>query len=146
MRLHLLRHGIAEDAVPGQRDADRALTPEGIRKMRKAVRGMRRVVPRLDRILSSPLKRARQTADLVAEAFALEVEPCEALSLGGDPWEALKGLEGSVLLVGHEPGLSALAGGGPGRIEFRKGALARVDLPSGRLVWLLTARQLRSLA
>lgn len=146
MKLYLLRHGIAEDAAPGQRDADRALTEDGIRKMRKAARGMRAVIPRLDRVLTSPLKRALQTAGIVAEAFSLEPEPCEDLALGGDPGAALQGLAGAVLLVGHEPGLSVLAGGGPGRIEFRKGALARIDLPPGRLVWLMTNRQLRDLA
>ena len=148
MKLYLLRHGIAEDARPGQDDADRPLTSEGIRRMEKAAHGMLVVVPGLDRILTSPLKRARQTAEIVAAAFGMEAEACPDLSLDGDPRSALKGLDraSSVLLVGHEPGLSVLAAGGPGRIEFRKGALARIDLPPGRLVWLMTNRQLRSLA
>ena len=115
--------------------------------MRQAARGVAALTRGLERVLTSPFLRARQTAEIVADALGCAVEESPHLALGGDPALALKALgkAEAVLLVGHEPGLSALVGSGSGRIEFRKGALARFDLPPGRLVWLLTSRQLRIL-
>ena len=65
--LYLLRHGIAEEQRPGKSDADRALTPEGIQKTKQAARGMRALGIRPDQVLSSPLTRARETAEIICE-------------------------------------------------------------------------------
>src|SRR5690349_16379712 len=62
MQLFVIRHGVAEDGVPGQEDASRELTEGGERKLRKIVKGLRRLDIEFDRILTSPWKRAAQTA------------------------------------------------------------------------------------
>ena len=70
MQIYILRHGIAEDAGPGQSDSERALTSEGKKKLRNVLRAAHEagVTPAL--ILTSPLKRAVQTAELAAEILA----------------------------------------------------------------------------
>lgn len=67
MKIYILRHGIADDQQPGQSDSDRSLTPEGRKKLRSVLRASRAagVAPSL--ILTSPLRRAVQTAELAAE-------------------------------------------------------------------------------
>ncbi|HEX7242015.1 MAG TPA: histidine phosphatase family protein, partial [Longimicrobiaceae bacterium] len=73
MQLLVVRHAIAEDreefARTGADDSLRPLTPEGRRRMRRAARGLRRLVPRLGLLASSPLTRAAQTAQILAEAY-----------------------------------------------------------------------------
>lgn len=161
MELHILRHAIAvERDAPGQKsDRDRPLTSEGRKKLRAIARAFRVMEPELDLILSSPYVRARQTAELVAEAlhagqhlkFSAHLEP------DGDPEqliEQLGGLHGRphrVLLVGHEPYLSQLIStlltGGPDlSLTMKKGGLCKLTLHRlvyGRcatLEWLLTPR------
>ena len=141
MRLLLLRHGIAEDAGPatGHRDAPRALTPEGVARMRAAARGMAVLGVGADALLSSPLVRCRQTADIVAAAIGAGVREDPRLRPGAD-LGAVEDLllehpgARSVLLCGHQPDLSeilaALTGGA--EVDFRKGTLAVVDLTAPR--------------
>ena len=75
MNLYLLRHGIAvEPGTPGfAHDADRALTPEGERKLGKIAEAMEAMELRFDRVLSSPYLRARQTAEIIAKALGLTI-------------------------------------------------------------------------
>src|SRR5262245_2985211 len=74
MNLYLMRHGIAVTAdQPGvESDGERALTPKGIKRMRRAVRGLRRLGISFDAILTSPLVRARQTAEIVADTHGMD--------------------------------------------------------------------------
>lgn len=166
MRVYLIRHGIAVPrGSPGIiDDAARELTADGIKKMRRAVRALVRLGVDLERIWSSPLIRARQTADILAEAFpeAGSVRSLRALApeCNFDRILAILLKSGSlneVALVGHEPDLGVLAGLLlTGRrvplVEFKKGGAACIDLEPavqpcrGRLVWLLTPRQLRLLS
>jgi phosphohistidine phosphatase len=162
--LCLFRHGIAEDPSPAVLDADRALTPEGIDKTRLAAAGLRRLGFVPDVILSSPLRRAVETARILAREFemedAVELEP--RLAGGDPPEEIVRGLRdhrgaGCLLLVGHEPGLgmtaSTLLSGSPGlvRLRFKKAGAAGIAVGSlpprstGELLWFLTPRQLRDL-
>src|SRR6185503_1238230 len=109
--LYLIRHGIAEErgeAWPD--DAKRPLTEEGIARLRKSARGLARLGVSFDAILTSPLVRARQTADAVASAF--EVRPhivaAESLASGGTYQAVLADLEkqsrrSHIAVVGHEP-------------------------------------------
>lgn len=157
MQIYLLRHGIAEDAPAGMRDADRALTPDGRKKLKSvlekaAASGMS---PTL--VLSSPYRRAMQTAEVAVEVLGHK-EPIlttRALEPGSDAesvWDEIRVHkdQAQVLLTGHEPLFSALAAyllNAPSLcVDFKKGALMRVDLdpvgrvPRGVLRWMLTAK------
>jgi len=161
LRLLILRHAIAEDRAPGLADADRALTPEGVSKFERAAAGLARIVDPPDVLLTSPLKRARQTADIASRAWG-RIEPVETAALaGGTLTELAKAVDAhpdgaTVVLVGHEPHVSDLLArllGSPegGRLSFKKGGAALVELEDGledggRLVWFLTPKVLRELA
>jgi len=159
--LHLIRHAIAAergDAWPD--DAKRPLTDDGIDRMRKAARGLARLDVALDLVLSSPLVRARQTADIVAAALASRppIVTIDSLAPGSGYAALIADLEKHakrtrIALVGHEPGLGEIAArliGSRHGIEFKKGAICRIDIdeipPSGpgRLRWFLTPRMLRA--
>jgi len=170
--VYLLRHGIAAELGEGGvfHDADRPLTTEGRAKMRQEAEGMRRLGLKFNLILTSPLLRARQTAEAVAEIMELQnrVNICEALApgrgfAGGSGNDAEIFLEmgayqfDRVLLVGHQPDLSELAsfiltGNHNLNVAFKKGGLCGIQVASlpprgpGLLRWLLTPRQLRQLA
>jgi phosphohistidine phosphatase len=159
MQIYLLRHGIAEDRAVDRADATRALTAEGIRKMEQAAAGMRRLNVAVDLLLSSPLIRAQQTAEIVGQTLGLSVLLEPALAPGFDLPMLLALLEKletraaqRVMLVGHEPDLGLLTSGliGGGQIELKKGGLALVDLPhdvemDGVLRWLLPPSILRAI-
>jgi phosphohistidine phosphatase len=155
VRLYLLRHGLAD--WPGwdpDRDDERPLTKAGTAKLRAEARALERLDLGLDAILSSPLPRARESAEIVAARLGLEVALEPALAPGFDARKLGALLRRfttarALLLVGHEPDLSGviaeLAGGG--RVVLKKGGLARLDLasverPSATLVWLVAPRLL----
>ena len=163
MELYLLRHAPAVDrGTPGcGDDSQRPLTPEGRRRMKRGAKGMKALGLSFDRIFSSPWLRARDTAEIVARELKLErrLKFSRHLTAEGDPKlliaqvARLRGAPRRLLLVGHEPYLSSLAGillGGQQRvgIALKKGGLCRLDtgkLALGRrakLKWLLTLRQL----
>jgi len=166
VRLYLLRHAIAapHDPVRWSDDRERPLTPDGMRRMKRAARGMRRLGMRFDLILSSPLTRALETARIVL-ATAIgnpDLRLLKPLAPGGGTGGVLAALTGlppqsRVLLVGHEPDLGQLAAGlmldrrGEMPLAFKKGGLCRIDtegtprLGNGRLVFHLTPRILRRL-
>src|SRR6266850_6008454 len=165
MNLYLMRHGIAltRDDPSVAHDAERPLTGKGTKRMRKAARGLRELAIPFDSILTSPLSRARQTADIVASALGMEarLEEISGLAPESTVEHLMFGLtryqdRAHVLLVGHEPLLSdaaayLLGGKKPANvtIDFKKGALCRIEIDSlpatspGKLHWLLTAKQLR---
>jgi phosphohistidine phosphatase len=161
--LYLVRHAVAEERGPAwPDDAQRPLTADGARRWRRQAAGLAAIDARPDLILTSPFTRARQTADLLAAAFAKKPKVVElpALQPGARPRDVLRALEpdarrASVALVGHEPGLGELAAlliGFKTPPEFKKGGVARIDvaiLPpaagSGVLHWWLTPKLLRAL-
>ncbi|HEY7714619.1 MAG TPA: phosphohistidine phosphatase SixA [Candidatus Binatia bacterium] len=167
MNLYLMRHGIAvpADDPSVTVDAQRPLTPKGIKRTRRAARGVRRLEIPFDVILTSPVFRARQTADIVAEALGAEelVKELSGLAPESTVDHLLFGLtryqnHRHLLLVGHEPLLSnclsvLLAGSSANNatFEFKKGALCCIEIdelsPPGlcRLHWFLTPKQLRLL-
>ena len=165
MLLLVVRHAIAEDPAEYARDhaddAGRPLTPEGRKKMKRAARGLRALVPALDRLATSPLTRALQTAEILAEAYGIEPATVPTLA-PGQPTAALAAWLGSqlrhqaVAIVGHEPALSRavswfLAGGERSFIELKKGAACLLECAdhvgegSATLQWALTPSQLRDL-
>jgi len=142
LELLLLRHGIAEERSPGRADAGRALTDRGRQRTRAVLRKASGLGLQADRLVSSPLIRASQTAEIaLALGLAPALELAESLAPGGDPlplvqaWLA-SGRSGEpatrrLLLVGHEPDLGLLAarmiGAGPGSITLRKAGLALLE-------------------
>ena len=161
--LLLLRHGIAEERSPARDDAGWALTAAGRDRTRAVLERAAHLGLRADRLLSSPLARAWQTAEIARMVgLAPAIELAQALEPGGDPlpllpaWFAQGGEPTScrLLLVGHEPDLGLLAarllGAPPGAIALRKAGLALLRLPvvevggsmagTARLEWLMRPR------
>ena len=144
MLIYLLRHGIAEDGGGGLRDAERALTDEGWKKLRKAAPAWRRVVEPPQVVFSSPLRRARETASVLVDALELRTdlrideafEPSAPASLAMSLLESEQHSgTGSVAVVGHEPHLGYLLGqlltGHPRlSIPLKKGMLVAVETES----------------
>jgi len=167
MNLYLMRHGIALplDAPTVAHDGDRPLSNKGVKRIGKAAKGVRRLNIPFDGVLTSPLLRARQTAEIVASTLGLEarLEEISGLAPESTVEHLLFGLtryqdREHILLVGHEPLLSQtavhlLAGRQTANLNlgFRKGSLCRIEietLPSvspAKLHWLLTPKQLRLL-
>lgn len=143
MDIYIVRHAIAED-VPsgGGGDAARALTPEGKQKMKEAAKGFARLEPEIERIFSSPLMRAKQTAEILAASLKKTVEEMKELAPGYSPAQVCEKLMtwkkgGNIMLVGHEPNCSELAAylleGSSGiSIEFKKGAICLIEAESPR--------------
>jgi phosphohistidine phosphatase len=166
MNLFILRHGLAAD--PGDeglpknlKDADRPLSRKGQQKMWRATEAMRELELELDVVISSPLLRARQTAQIVVEAFELrrKLVFTEHLAPDGSPKLLIEQLNEAsiraknILLVGHEPYLSRFAsllisGSTLAAVELKKGALLKLevrDLSYARcatLAWLLPPKLL----
>ena len=123
--LLLLRHGIAAERVSGRDHPERPLTDRGRRRTLDVVRQLRKLDLQVGMLISSPYRRARETAQLAIEVgLAKSICLDAALQPGADPWPLLNGLSGCCLLVGHEPELSTLAasliGAPPGSLRLRK--------------------------
>jgi phosphohistidine phosphatase len=155
MRIYVLRHGIAEDARPGHPDAERALTGEGREKLRRVLRRVKAADSAPSAVLSSPYRRAIETAEVAAEVlgFGGKVVRTPALLPEASPfdtWEEIRSRkdEASILLSSHEPLTSSLVAfllGSPAlNVEMKKAALVRVDCdrfgrePKGVLKWMIT--------
>jgi phosphohistidine phosphatase len=157
MEIYILRHGIAEDAPAGQPDSERSLTSDGRKKLRSVLRvaASAGVAPSL--IMSSPYKRALQTAQLAAEILEypgdlLRTKALEPNSAPKGVWDEIRVHkdEARILLVGHEPlfgRLTAYLLGSPNlQVDFKKGAMACIELdrfpaePQGVLRWMLTSK------
>jgi phosphohistidine phosphatase len=158
LNLYLVRHGLATwpaGAWPGS-DAERPLTPEGEHIIRAEGAALARLGLQPDLILHSPLLRARQTAEIIAEALGLadRVRAHELLSPGFDH-KALKKLlhehaeRESLMLVGHAPDMAQvvekITGGA---VKIKEGTVAHVKIEKpdeslkGALIWLATAELL----
>lgn len=157
MQVYLLRHGIAEEGRVGISDADRSLTSEGRQKLRDVLRLAAKADVEPSLILTSPLRRAVQTAEIARDVFKYkrEILRTKALLPGATTdqvWEEIRVHrdEAQLLLVGHDPLFSHLGGyllGTPNlKIDFKKGALLRADFenypaqPHGILRWFLTVK------
>jgi len=142
MKLHALRHAIAvERGTPGyEDDSTRPLTDDGIRKMKQAARGLRRLKLDVDLILSSPYRRAMETARIAADYLdaSQRLEVLDALAATVGAAEAVRGISeraagaASVMIVGHEPQLSEigsvlLAGHEDLDLQLKKAGLFTLD-------------------
>lgn len=160
MNVYLLRHAIAAEASVGRADSRRPLTAEGIQKMRRVAKGMRALELSFEVILSSPLLRARQTAEIVAKTFKAQdrLKLSNNLAPHGRHAALIREINQldppaeNALLVGHEPHLSRLLSllvtGAPDcSFTLKKAGLCLLSaetLRPGRcaLEWLLTPKQL----
>jgi phosphohistidine phosphatase len=140
--LWLLRHAEAADGVP---DSERPLTERGIRQATDAGWALAAIGASIDACLSSPKRRAQQTAELACRALDLEVETDGRLS--GEPVdvEELVAGRGDVLLVGHDPSFTLLVHDLTGaQARLRKGGVAAIA--KGELVTLLRPLELSAIA
>jgi phosphohistidine phosphatase len=165
MKLLLIRHGKAEDrdefAKTGESDEKRPLTSKGQKEMRAIARGLERIVPRIDVLATSPLTRAVETAEAVAERFSsAKRETINALVPDASfnafaEWLRMHGRAALVAAVGHNPHLSDLAEWLHGRaagIDMKKGSALLLELDAdvragaAQLVWYRKPKELIALA
>jgi len=166
MRLLIIRHAIAEDkevwARTGHNDDERPLTEEGRRKMGLGAKGIQRAIDAVDLLASSPLVRARQTAQIVADAFKVNrIETTKALLPDAPLPDFVAWLERHadmqmVAAVGHEPHLGMLATWlmtdiEDSRVDLKKGAACLLEFDGkpesggARLCWAIAPAQLRAI-
>jgi len=160
MKCYFLRHGIAvePDEWAGS-DFDRPLTREGRQRLEREAKAIAALDFGFDRIVTSPLLRAKQTAEILADRLGLRERLVEDTRLGGgfshrrlgEILAAHSGAE-AIVLVGHEPAMSATIGRaiGDARVEMKKAALAGIefaasDASAGTLVCLIPPRVLATL-
>jgi phosphohistidine phosphatase len=158
---YVVRHAVAENRDPERwpDDSKRPLTADGAARFRRTARGLRKLVPPVDLVLSSPYSRAWRTAELLTEeaGWPSPVE-CEAFQAERAPEEAAAvvrahaGAE-SLAVVGHEPQLSQLVSvlltgsASAVRLALKKGSVTHLDVADERAVlhWLATPKTLRRL-
>jgi len=170
LRVLVIRHAVAKDrgefAGSGLPDADRPLTAKGRRKMRRAARGLVRLVPDVGVIASSPLTRAVETAEILAKRYCHQQGEVDALQLSvlapGKPnnllldWLDGQPRSAAVAIVGHEPHLGqfvswALTGLRDSFVELKKGAVVLLEFADqvrpgqARLLWALGPGHLRTI-
>jgi phosphohistidine phosphatase len=161
--LYLVRHAIAaERGEDWPNDDKRPLTARGVSRFKEVVDGLKKLDVSIDEMFSSPLVRAKQTAELLSSGLPgkPQVKILDALSPGHAPGSVLAQLARAarrrrIALVGHEPDLGELAAHliGAGRaLPFKKGGICRIDVESltsrrpAALVWFVTPRLLRQIA
>ncbi len=163
MRVFLLRHGIAHDrADPAcPIDHERGLTEDGLKKTRKAIKGLEVVGAKPTRIITSPWLRARQTAEIAAEVFGIATERVinsDALLPQAAPYaifhalHAFAELDVEIICIGHSPQLDralalAITGEKVPVTSLKKAGAALLELdelprPHGELVWLMPPKVL----
>ena len=167
LELYLVRHAVAAERGPDYPDdSERPLTDEGASKWRRSVSGLREMGVILDLVITSPFQRTQQTAEILvavlkpkprlvtADALMPGRKIAEVLSVIAKHATAARGAS-RIGLVGHEPDLGELAArllGAKGIVEFKKGAVCRIDvdraMPGGPgvLRWFLPPGVLRDLA
>jgi len=167
MNLLIVRHGIAEDkrefAKTGKSDDLRPLTAEGRTKMTHSADGLREIVPEISLLATSPFVRARESAEILAHAYGIEIKSTpDVLTPDGSfdefvEWAGDRAEQDVLTIVGHEPHLSTLAtwlisGGSDSRIELKKGGACLLTFDgaptagTGTLDWLLHPSHLRAIA
>jgi phosphohistidine phosphatase len=156
MKLFFLRHGLADRSEWNGPDHARPLTEKGKQRMAREARFIKQLNLNLDYIVSSPLTRALQTAQIIAEWLGMEDKLIEdeRLSPGFGIYELQDLIQAlpdvnAIMLVGHEPDFSTTVSDliGGGEVACKKGSLARIDLYDlanlkGELVWLIPPKAL----
>ena len=161
--LYIVRHAVA--AERGEKwpdDNDRPVTHQGAAKMREVVHGLAALDVEPDLVISSPLVRAVETAEIVVKGVKStpKIVTSPAFAPGGSPSAMAAALASlgkgrSMAVVGHEPGLGEFAAwliGARHPVPFKKGGVASIELSEwppvargGTLIWLATPKMLRAL-
>jgi phosphohistidine phosphatase len=162
LTLYLVRHGIAADRGPDwPDDAKRPLTSKGVARMRDIAAGLHELDLEIGLVLTSPLVRAKQTADALVHGLkpAPALAVVAALSPGVSPAKMAEALDAArksrvIAIVGHEPNLGEFGAwlvGAKSPLPLKKGGVCRIDVPAGlahgdgQLIWLATPKMLRAL-
>ncbi len=163
LELYLIRHGVAaERGEEYPDDSKRPLTSGGISRLRKEAKALEELGVGFDHIITSPLTRTRQTADVFVESLKSKpsLSQSDALAPAGTSAAVIQELakhmrKGRIALVGHEPNIGELAArliGARLPLEFKKGGICRIDFEVfppkgvGQLRWFVTPRMLREIA
>lgn len=161
--LYLVRHAVAaERGDEWPDDSKRPLTERGIARFREGLDGLLEMDVAIDEVFTSPLVRAKQTADLLVAALdpRPSLKTLDALAPGNSPASVMTQLAKAakrrrIALVGHEPDLGELAAhliGAQRPLPFKKGGICRIDLEglsskrAGSLIWFVPPKVLRKLA
>jgi phosphohistidine phosphatase len=151
MKLYFLRHGKADWPNWDKPDDERPLTKKGAKEMQRMARLLQKLGVS-SAVLSSPLPRALQTAEIVAECLCADLKQERALGKGFNAAKLREIIKRNdvdeLMIVGHEPDFSAviraLTGGD---VKLGKGGVARVDIDkaddAGQLVWLIQSKLVR---
>jgi len=147
MRLYFLRHGAADWPDWKRSDDERPLTKAGRKELHQVGRFLARIGANPDLVLTSPLPRAAQTADIAAEHLAVRAREEKLLAPGFRRDDLMRILgkypEQILMLVGHEPDFSEVIGAvSGGAVKISKAGVALVDLhgKKGKLLWLFPPR------
>ncbi|MDE3129859.1 MAG: histidine phosphatase family protein [Acidobacteriota bacterium] len=140
--LWLLRHA---EAAEGRPDDERPLTPRGIEQARIAGQALARLGVQIDSCLSSPKRRALQTAQLACEPLGVSIVTKSQIAAASYDAERLAAGLGEVMLVGHNPSMSDVLHDLTGaRAHLRKAGIAAVQ--RGELIVLMTPGELAAIA
>ncbi len=165
MELYFLRHAIAAEpgSIAVRSDAERPLTEDGMKQMKKVAHGFGSMQIALDEIISSPYLRARQTAELLIDTLSLKhkIKFSDFLIPSASFKDFLKlasqySYEQKILFVGHEPSLSSfvaalISSDRHAGLEFKKAGMCCVEVselefqPAARMKWFMTPQQLIAL-
>jgi phosphohistidine phosphatase len=161
MKLYLVRHATAVDGIGGniRTDAERPLISKGRDEAKTVASALKKMGARPDVFLTSPLVRARQTAEIFADVFGIKedkIRQTDSLAPGATPDQLYKELNkekraGEFILFGHEPDMGMLLqvlifGGANLNIPFKKAGVCRVDISDappttpGTVKWLITPK------
>jgi phosphohistidine phosphatase len=163
IQLYLIRHGLAaEQGEAWPDDTKRPLTGKGLTRLRREARALEKFGVSFDQIVTSPLVRARQTAEVFGDGLSSHpaTAQSDALAPGGTPAQVVQELgkysrRKHIALVGHEPNMGELAArllGARGAIEFKKGTICCIEVAAlpptrpGTLLWIATPKMLRLMA
>jgi len=160
MRIYMIQHG---QPLPKEEDPERGLSEEGMRQINLSAKAMKKVGMKVDVICSSPKKRARQTAEIVAKELGYPIEKIEISSVFeplSPPADAISYLQSftdktSIFVAGHLPSLAEIASELLSEehisIQFQMGGICEIEveeLPThqGKLISFLTPEQLALIA
>jgi len=161
MEIYLMQHG---SALPKEQDPEEGLSPDGKARIHASGKALKKMGITFDVILSSPKKRSKQTASIVAEEVGfppekiVETEKVKAMTHPEETLTILAKYSGNqgILIAGHLPSVAGVASfllteGSKVTIEFERGGCCRIDvedLPThaGHLKWYLTPEQLELIA
>jgi len=156
MNIYLIRHGDAEKASLKKMDYDRNLTPEGQQKIKTATEGWKLLVPNFSHIISSPIVRAVETAEIIAKVYKHpgKIIVDKRLTFGGKTEGlidlALEIMGNDMAFIGHEPDFSSyvsdLTSSSGVNVDLKKGMIAKISfdgklrLGRGNLEFLIPAK------